>query len=229
MSLIHREHHEHDTRAPREYVIATNDSDRRRFAAIVERVPADATRILDVGCVRHDRTRRAWGNLHAHLHMQFPAAEIIGIDIDAVEAERMAAPGYDIRVMDCQDMAFDAPFDAIIAGETIEHLADPGAFLRSAGRHLTPEGRLILTTPNPGAIRYWLRTVAGNWTSRDHTGWIDARQLETLAERSGSGLAVGAVEYLPPTLRVARVLYRAGRERASAPSYVAVLKPEAEP
>jgi len=42
----------------------------------------------------------------------------------------------------------DSSFDLICAIEVIEHLENPGNFLRLIGRYLRPEGYLLLTTPN---------------------------------------------------------------------------------
>ncbi len=41
-----------------------------------------------------------------------------------------------------------APFDAVTAVETIEHLENPWHFFRQCARLLKPGGRMILTTPN---------------------------------------------------------------------------------
>lgn len=42
----------------------------------------------------------------------------------------------------------DKSFEFITAIEVIEHLMNPGWFLREAGRHMTGTSRLLITTPN---------------------------------------------------------------------------------
>jgi SAM-dependent methyltransferase len=52
-------------------------------------------------------------------------------------------------------------YDMIVSCEGIEHIANPGLFLKSAKRHLNAGGTLVLTTPNtwyPGArLQYFMR------------------------------------------------------------------------
>ena len=47
-------------------------------------------------------------------------------------------------------------FDVVTAFEIIEHTLDPAAFLDDIGRVLTPDGLLVLSTPDTG---HWLRPV----------------------------------------------------------------------
>jgi SAM-dependent methyltransferase len=49
--------------------------------------------------------------------------------------------------MNAETMSFPHKFDTIVAGELIEHLTDPAAFLRNARDLLQQEGRLVLSTP----------------------------------------------------------------------------------
>lgn len=205
------------------YTIATTAFDRRRIDAITDRIPADAGRVLDVGCVRHDRSRRAYGNLHAQLHVDFPDAEIVGIDIEGPETRRMQSPGYDVREVDAEQMRLEGEFDAIVAGEVLEHMAQPGAFVRRAADHLADGGRLIVSTPNPAALTYFAQHVAGNWTSDAHTCWIDPQQLGTIVARSAPSLSVRSTEYLQPPGPVSKALYRLGRPHIGAGTYVAVV------
>lgn len=65
------------------------------------------------------------------------------------------ALGLDIRhaYVGAQGMPEEtAAWDAVVASEVIEHLADPGAFLAEARGMLSAGGVLVLTTPNAAAI-----------------------------------------------------------------------------
>lgn len=44
-------------------------------------------------------------------------------------------------------------FDVVFSSEVIEHVADPGPFLRDLGARLKPEGILVLTTPDADFVR----------------------------------------------------------------------------
>ncbi|MAG37882.1 hypothetical protein CMI45_00645 [Candidatus Pacearchaeota archaeon] len=48
-------------------------------------------------------------------------------------------------------------FDTIIAGEVIEHLESPIAFIRYCKSLLKKNGRIILTTPNAIGLQYFLK------------------------------------------------------------------------
>jgi len=60
----------------------------------------------------------------------------------------------------------DASFDALVAGDVIEHVENPSAFLRDASRVLVDGGRLVISTPQ--ANDWW--TTLHNWLFRR---WIN--------------------------------------------------------
>lgn len=51
----------------------------------------------------------------------------------------------------------DGPYDAIVCGEAIHLLTNPGNLLASFAGHLRPGGRVIITTPNTWTMRSRLR------------------------------------------------------------------------
>jgi len=209
--------------APDARCIANKWTERQRHAEVVSRVPSNATRILDVGCIRHSRARRGYGNLHAQLHVSFPDAHIIGIDTDREGIEQMHAPGYDVRQMNASALDFQQEFDAIVAGEVIEHLENPGLFFASAADHLHPGAPLVITTPNPNGVRFFRKAWNGAWTSKHHTCWISPQHLSTLAGRA-AGLDVVDLSYIRPPGGLSAWLYGRGRERVGATQYVATLQ-----
>lgn len=51
------------------------------------------------------------------------------------------------------ELAFPQPFDAVLLGEVIEHVAHPDQFLRKVAEFVVPGGSIIMTTPNGGYVR----------------------------------------------------------------------------
>jgi 2-polyprenyl-6-hydroxyphenyl methylase/3-demethylubiquinone-9 3-methyltransferase len=110
------------------------------------RRPFEGLRLLDIGCgggllsepmtrlgfqvVGVDASERNIGTASAH------AAEVgLSIDYRCTTAEDLLAAG-------------EAGFDAILNMEVIEHVADPGEYLRSCARLLKPGGLMIVATLN---------------------------------------------------------------------------------
>lgn len=95
--------------------------------------------------------------------------------------------------------SFDLPkknFDVIFAGDLIEHLSNPGLFLKKAYEHLDKSGRLILTTPNA----FNLFNIAGKITNfepvvnHDHTCYFNSKTISKLLNKNG--WEVEEIDYL---------------------------------
>jgi SAM-dependent methyltransferase len=146
--------------------------------------------VLDIGCSgqddrRSDLTSEWW--LHGQILARFPKAW--GLEYSQSNVATLTSHGVtNIHHGDAQNFHLHQSFDTIVAGELIEHLADPGSFLRCAARHLKPEGRIILTTPYPFSIGFvlysWLR-FPKTCTNPEHTMWLCPTTLRQLAERVG--------------------------------------------
>ena len=156
------------------------------------RQPFEGLRLLDIGCgggllsepMRRlgfsvtgvDASERNIGTAAAHA-----AEQGLVIDYRASTAEALLASG-------------ELAFDVILNMEVIEHVADPGAFLRDTGRLLAPGGVMIVATLNRtlkalalakfGAeyVLRWLPAGTHDWKKflkpEELSGFLDGEPLE---------------------------------------------------
>ncbi len=140
---------------------------------------------VDAGCQELNQRAGAW--LHEHLARS--ARELVGIDIDDLGVSDARNRGYDAHVVDCRDIdairALDlAPADVVIAGEVIEHLDDPGAFLDGLHALLASDGVLIVTTPNASGLVNTFALLANYEVNHpDHVTLFTCRTLDTMLTR----------------------------------------------
>jgi 2-polyprenyl-3-methyl-5-hydroxy-6-metoxy-1,4-benzoquinol methylase len=147
-------------------------------------------RLLDIGCIGHDyEWRRKIGTFY-FADFQKVAAEVKGIDILAEDIERARQEGYQgVEVGDAETFIDENRYDVIFAGELIEHLSNPGQFLRCASKNLTKDGVLVLTTPNAFAMSRVAKCI-GSLTNEppvnpEHTCYFTPHTLNQLATREG--------------------------------------------
>jgi len=119
--------------------------------------------LLDIGC---------GGGLAAEAMARL-GFTVTGIDADArtIAAARAhseaAGLSIDYRTFSAERLAEKGEqFDAAIALELIEHLADPGVFYRSLGRLLRPGGAFIAATLNRTAASFLLAIVGAEYMLR---------------------------------------------------------------
>jgi hypothetical protein len=108
----------------------------------------------------------------------------------------------------------------VFAGELIEHLSCAGGFLDAAHRHLEPDGRLVLTTPNAFAISNFVYRIGGRpRLNKGHTCWYDETTLSQLLRRHG--YEVAEVSYLPHDTPGRMRALAAGAVRSVLPRHLA--------
>jgi len=205
-----------------------------RIQSILQQVPYDTDRLLDLGCARHDSERRqSFGHLHKQLSWQV-YGDVIGIDILEEEVNSMREKGSDVRVGDAEDFELEENFDVIVAGDIIEHLGRPQSMLECARKHLKSDGRVIITTPNAWCWFFTAQSFRGHVHSNDqHKCWYDKRTLGQLLESAGYSSniehIVGTPESIPqPWLRTLfSVVNRSPLNRLQrASSLLAVARPD---
>jgi SAM-dependent methyltransferase len=112
---------------------------RYTFAARLAR----GKRVLDAGC----------GAGYGSAELAHAAESVVGVDCapEAIEFARAHYPGANLKfeVSSCEALPqSDAAFDLVVAFEVIEHLENWRGFLRESRRVLTPNGQLVVSTPN---------------------------------------------------------------------------------
>lgn len=124
--------------------LAPSDLDLRRRFLVAHVDPG--TRVLDVGCGE--------GVFAAELARA--GAQVVGIDVAEEPLRRARAhhPDLDLRLVHGEGEwpLPDARFDAVWAGEVIEHVADTAAWLSEVRRVLRSGGVLLLSTPAHGRL-----------------------------------------------------------------------------
>lgn len=149
--------------------------------------------VLDIGAGEHDvafYSEEGW----EHGRIVRVARKAVAIEINPTLCEHYKAKGFDFRCVDAtSDADLGERFDRVFIGDVIEHVNDPVALLAFARRHLKPDGRILLTTPNPFAPRFrrhrrerGLRYVMANL---EHTRWVSISNMHELALRAGLALS----------------------------------------
>lgn len=184
-----------------------------RLAFLLDHAPVGA-RVLDVGC----------GEGRFTSALARAGREAVGIDVaeEPLRRAREREEGLDLRLVPTEGPwpLPDVSFDAVWAGEVIEHVADTAGWLSEVRRVLRSGGALVLSTPAHGpltrlALGLSGRAFANRFDPRsEHLRFYTRRSLAALLEDFGferietRGLG-GLIGPLPPR----RVLLAAARRR----------------
>lgn len=153
---------------------------------------ASNSNVLHVGCTNSPTTKRRWDKgklLHKKLCDRANTIEshVTGIDIDeaSIDFLKSKMPDEIILKVDAHNLSEyfkdKRLFDLIIAGEVIEHLPNPGAFLQSCNSVLSPGGRIIITTANAFHIVRFIKAMFFHEAVHpEHTAYYSHKTMSRL-------------------------------------------------
>jgi SAM-dependent methyltransferase len=140
-----------------------NDGD---FVFVPERIPlfqaaiGHGHKVLDLGCRS--------GALTKHF---LDGNEVVGVDVDESALAKAEALGIDVVVADVEDpLPLESEsFDAVVAGELLEHVRVPQALVAEARRVLRPGGVFVGSVPNAFRLQNRLLFLLGRQPESDPT------------------------------------------------------------
>jgi len=136
------------------------------FVFVPERIPlfqaaiGRGKRVLDLGCRS--------GALSRHF---LDGNEVVGLDVDRAALAKAEALGIQpVQANVEEPLPFeDASFDAVVAGELLEHLQFPDVLVAEIRRALRPGGVVVGSVPNAYRLQSRLRFALGRAPEDDPT------------------------------------------------------------
>ncbi len=153
-------------------------------------------KVLHLGCTNYPYTEESLANnMLLHLDLQQIAAELYGFDFDQEGIDILNKKGvsnlFRADLEKLEEVELFETFDVIIAGEMIEHLNNPGLFLRGIQRFMNERTNLMITTVNAYCgmrnVIYALRGKSGvnEPVHPDHVAYYSYSTLRLIIERAG--------------------------------------------
>jgi 2-polyprenyl-3-methyl-5-hydroxy-6-metoxy-1,4-benzoquinol methylase len=149
-------------------------------------------RVLHLGCTDWPWTEeRIKSGLLLHPRINEAASLLVGVDADPAGVEEFRKLGFQETYVDNVEVfsnqaVYKQTFDVIVAGEIIEHLENPGLFLRNVQKVMTPSTDLIITTVNAYCFfRFVYYVLQREMVHPDHNYYFSPVVLRKLITRCG--------------------------------------------
>lgn len=114
--------------------------------------------------------------------------KLTAIDVESalVKHSQTKVAGAEIKELSAEDVALiQGKFDVVFSFQVIEHLVDPNIFFKELQKILNPNAKVVLTTPNPGAIAASLMKSKWQGIREDHVSVLSRKEWIRIFERSG--------------------------------------------
>lgn len=156
-------------------------ADERNHAALVDIITAvggslDGGPVLDVGC--------GSGKLVRYLRRR--GSDAYGVEpAESLFEHFLAREPWFFRDLASARDAIGGSARLVLAIDVLEHVPDPVAFLQSVSTAMTPDGRLIISTPDAGSAT--AKALGRHWHhyNRFHLSLLSAATLNAAARRAG--------------------------------------------
>jgi len=111
--------------------------------------------------------------------------QVTALERDPAQAAKARGRCHEVIVADLDAAApkLSGAFDAIVYGDVLEHLSDPGAVLRALDQTLAPRGTVIVSVPNVAHLWVRLSLLAGRFDYADR-GILDRTHLRFFTRRT---------------------------------------------
>lgn len=141
-------------------------------------VPKDAKRVLDIGCGK---------GIFSQLLKENTGAETWGVEMDKESAQLAANRMDKVLVGDIMTLLEEIPdnyFDCLVFNDVLEHLSDPNMLLEKMKNKLSDDGVIISSLPN---VRYFFNLYEllfkRDWRYTD-AGILDRTHLRFFTKKS---------------------------------------------
>lgn len=147
---------------------------------------------MHLGCIgftdlgTSERVNMAKKTLHWSLTQ---IADVVGVDYSKEEIEEYNRLGIFDNIINGNVEKLDRlnlkeKFDVIVAGDIIEHIANPGLMLEGLKRFCHANTQLVLTTPNAFGLANYIRYAMGQFREgREHVMTFNIQNMENLLSR----------------------------------------------
>lgn len=154
----------------------------------------EGKKVLHLGCTDYPFTQASIDHDRLlHFELEKISKQLYGFDFDEKGIEILVKNGatnlYQADLENLEAVELDEKFDVIVAGEMIEHLSNPGLFLKGIQRFMSEETKLLITTINAYmGMRFWIYGLRGRGGSfepvhPDHVAYYSYSTLNLLIER----------------------------------------------
>jgi 2-polyprenyl-3-methyl-5-hydroxy-6-metoxy-1,4-benzoquinol methylase len=151
-------------------------------------------KVLHLGCTNYPYTEHSLEHDSLlHIELGEIADELWGFDFDQRGLDILSKRGignlHRADLEKLEEVELNQTFDVIIAGEMIEHLSNPGLFLKGIKRFMNPQTNLVITTINAYCgMRYAIYALRGKQgvnepVHQDHVAYYSYSTLRLIISR----------------------------------------------